>query len=101
MCHRQSISTVFAVSSSSESVRLLPTRLGVAFLQWVNAGGVTIYEMPPDSIATISARVAKYADNTMSSACTFRFPLRSKPTLRRQWLGKDPAGSSFGRAAGL
>lgn len=48
-----------------ETVHLLPTRLGVAFLQWVNAGGATIHEMPPDSIGTIAALVAKYADNAM------------------------------------
>jgi predicted nucleic acid-binding protein len=48
-----------------ETVHLLPTRLEVAFLQWVNAGGVTIHEMPPSSIATIAALVSKYADNAM------------------------------------
>ena len=48
-----------------ETVHLLPTRLGVPFLQWANAGGITIDEMPADSIATISALVAKYADNAM------------------------------------
>ena len=48
-----------------ETVHLLPTRLGVAFLQWVNAGGATIHEMPPDTVGTIAALVAKYADNAM------------------------------------
>ena len=37
----------------------------VTFLQWVNAGRVTIHEMPADSIASIAALVAKYADNAM------------------------------------
>lgn len=48
-----------------ETVHLLPTRLGVAFLGWVSAGGVAIHEMPPQIIATIAAWVDKYSDNAM------------------------------------
>lgn len=37
----------------------------MAFLRWVSAGGAKIQEMPPDSVGTIAALVAKYADNAM------------------------------------
>jgi predicted nucleic acid-binding protein len=48
-----------------ETVLLLPTRLGVAFLKWVSAGGAVIHEMPPQIVGTIAAWVDKYADNAM------------------------------------
>ena len=48
-----------------ETVHLLPTRLGIAFLRWVSAGGAVIHEMPPQIVATIAAWVDKYADNAM------------------------------------
>lgn len=49
----------------AETVHLLPTRLGVAFLKWVGAGGAVIHEMPPQIVATIAAWIDKYADTAM------------------------------------
>ena len=48
-----------------ETVHLLPTHVGVRFLQWVKNGGVTLHELPPAAIVPITAMVEKYSDAEM------------------------------------
>lgn len=52
----------------TEACHLIPERLAPTLLQWVDAGGATLAEIPTASLRSIAARMEQYADLPMDLA---------------------------------
>jgi predicted nucleic acid-binding protein len=52
----------------AEACALLPEHLRVPMVRWVEGGGVSVFELPPDAAGALADLMTKYGDHPMDLA---------------------------------